>query len=96
FSLDEYWTDESPFVQGGGVEFDCFPLGSTINSVAGRTIDRRFFYFSSVVIEPREGWTTLRALLQLKSQLTVTDRYMLLTRGFHVISFSRCTMKRHD
>lgn len=72
------------------------PLFSTINSIAGRTIDRRFFYFSSVVIEPREGWTTLRALLQLKSQLTVTDRYMLLTRGFHVISFSRCTMKRHD
>lgn len=29
FSLDEYWTDESPFVKGGGVEFDCFPLGST-------------------------------------------------------------------
>lgn len=28
FSLDEYWTDESPFVKGGGVEFDCFPLGS--------------------------------------------------------------------
>ena len=30
FSLDEYWTDESPFVKGGSVEFDCFPLGSTI------------------------------------------------------------------
>ena len=30
FSLDEYWTDESPFVKGGGVEFDCFPLGSTM------------------------------------------------------------------
>ena len=29
FSLDEYWTDESPFVKGGSVEFDCFPLGST-------------------------------------------------------------------
>ena len=29
FSLDEYWTDESPFVKGGGVEFDCFPLSST-------------------------------------------------------------------
>lgn len=29
FSLDEYWTDESPFAKGGGVEFDCFPLGST-------------------------------------------------------------------
>ena len=29
FSLDEYWTDESPFVKGGCVEFDCFPLGST-------------------------------------------------------------------
>ena len=29
FSLDEYWTNESPFVKGGGVEFDCFPLGST-------------------------------------------------------------------
>ena len=28
FSLDEYWTDESPFVKGGSVEFDCFPLGS--------------------------------------------------------------------
>lgn len=25
FSLDEYWTDESPFVKGGSVEFDCFP-----------------------------------------------------------------------
>ena len=35
FSLDEYWTDESPFVKGGGVEFDCFPLGSTM-SVAPR------------------------------------------------------------
>ena len=33
FSLDEYWTDESPFVKGGGVEFDCFPLGSTNCSV---------------------------------------------------------------
>lgn len=30
FSLDEYWTDESPFAKGGGVEFDCFPLSSTI------------------------------------------------------------------
>ena len=30
FSLDEYWTDESPFVKGGSVGFDCFPLGSTI------------------------------------------------------------------
>ena len=30
FSLDEYWTDESPFVKGGSVEFDCFPLSSTI------------------------------------------------------------------
>lgn len=29
FSLDEYWTDESPFVKGGSVEFDYFPLGST-------------------------------------------------------------------
>ena len=29
FSLDEYWTDESPFVKGGSVEFDCFPLSST-------------------------------------------------------------------
>lgn len=29
FSLDEYWTDESPFVKGGGVEFDCFPFSST-------------------------------------------------------------------
>ena len=29
FSLDEYWTDESPFVKGGSVEFDCFPFGST-------------------------------------------------------------------
>ena len=29
FSLDEYWTDESPFVKGEAVEFDCFPLGST-------------------------------------------------------------------
>ena len=29
FSLDEYWTDESPFVKGGGVEFDRFPLSST-------------------------------------------------------------------
>ena len=28
FSLDEYWTDESPFVKGGSVEFDCFPLSS--------------------------------------------------------------------
>ena len=33
FSLDEYWTDESPFAKGGGVEFDCFPLGSTNYSV---------------------------------------------------------------
>ena len=32
FSLDEYWTDESPFVKGGGVEFDCFPLGSTTDN----------------------------------------------------------------
>lgn len=32
FSLDEYWTDESPFVKGGGVEFDCFPLGSCVQS----------------------------------------------------------------
>lgn len=29
FSLDEYWTDESPFVKGEAAEFDCFPLGST-------------------------------------------------------------------
>ena len=29
FSLDEYWTDESPFAKGGSVEFDRFPLGST-------------------------------------------------------------------
>lgn len=29
FSLDEYWTDESPFVKGGSVEFDRFPLSST-------------------------------------------------------------------
>ena len=29
FSLDEYWTDESPFAKGEAVEFDCFPLGST-------------------------------------------------------------------
>ena len=29
FSLDEYWTDESPFVKGEGVKFDCFPFGST-------------------------------------------------------------------
>lgn len=28
FSLDEYWTDESPFVKGEAAEFDCFPLGS--------------------------------------------------------------------
>lgn len=26
FSLDEYWTDESPFVKGGSVEFDSVPL----------------------------------------------------------------------
>ena len=45
FSLDEYWTDESPFVKGGGVEFDCFPLGST-NSY--KQVDIRIylpFYF---------------------------------------------------
>lgn len=30
FSLDEYWTDESPFVKGEAAEFDCFPFGSTI------------------------------------------------------------------
>ena len=36
FSLDEYWTDESPFVKGGGVEFDCFPLGSTIGVLGER------------------------------------------------------------
>lgn len=33
FSLDEYWTDESPFAKGEAVEFDCFPLGSTNCSV---------------------------------------------------------------
>lgn len=33
FSLDEYWTDESPFVKGEAAEFDCFPLGSTNCSV---------------------------------------------------------------
>lgn len=29
FSLDEYWTDESPFAKGEAVEFDCFPFSST-------------------------------------------------------------------
>ena len=29
FSLDEYWTDESPFVKGEAAEFDCFPFSST-------------------------------------------------------------------
>ena len=33
FSLDEYWTDESPFAKGGGVEFDCFPFSSTTCNV---------------------------------------------------------------
>ncbi|MBS6154535.1 MAG: hypothetical protein KH721_04415, partial [Collinsella sp.] len=45
FSLDEYWTDESPFVKGEAVEFDCFPLGSTISN---RQVDIRIylsFYF---------------------------------------------------
>ena len=37
FSLDEYWTDESPFVKGGSVEFDCFPFGSTMNKVRTNT-----------------------------------------------------------
>ena len=37
FSLDEYWTDESPFVKGGSVEFDRFPLGSTRQGPAGVT-----------------------------------------------------------
>ena len=29
FSLDECWTDESPFVKGEAAEFDCFPFSST-------------------------------------------------------------------
>ena len=44
FSLDEYWTDESPFVKGGGVEFDCFPLGSTIVNVKAFGIPKAFFH----------------------------------------------------
>ena len=31
FSLDEYWTDASPFAEGGVLEFDCFPRISTIS-----------------------------------------------------------------
>ena len=29
FSLDEYWTDESPFAKGGGVEFELPPISWT-------------------------------------------------------------------
>ena len=42
FSLDEYWTDESPFVKGGSVEFDCFPFSSTRNYRAGHDVVRSF------------------------------------------------------
>ena len=43
FSLDEYWTDESPFVKGEAAEFDCFPLGSTIVNAKAFGIPKVFF-----------------------------------------------------
>ena len=51
FSLDEYWTDESPFVKGGGVEFDCFPLGSTISLAVILVKLRRAFCVDTLMFE---------------------------------------------
>ena len=55
FSLDEYWTDESPFVKGEAVEFDCFPLGSTTKKSSAVWLGS--FSFCSKVQPP--GWTFL-------------------------------------
>ena len=49
FSLDEYWTDKSPFVKGEAVKFDCFPFGSTTTTKSEPFADWRwvriFCYF---------------------------------------------------
>ena len=49
FSLDEYWTDESPFVKGEAVEFDCFPLGSTMEMQRPSVPPAAFFF-------PKSTW----------------------------------------
>lgn len=55
FSLDEYWTDESPFVKGGSVEFDCFPRHL---HARGHTD----YHFDGERIDQRRKWRGLRGL----------------------------------
>ena len=54
FSLDEYWTDESPFVKGEAAEFDCFPLGSTRWTLHEHLLFQRRLCRKSVVVMSKQ------------------------------------------
>ena len=66
FSLDEYWTDESPFVKGGGVEFDCFPLGSTNDLLNECTLVYSFFCRVSFCGKEVSTWIIFNTPLEIE------------------------------
>ena len=66
FSLDEYWTDESPVVKGGGVEFDCFPLGSTNDLLNECTLVYSFFCRVSFCGKEVSTWIIFNTPLEIE------------------------------
>lgn len=81
FSLDEYWTDESPFVKGGSVEFDCFPLSS-------RQVYELFQYFREKIPAFKNAKIVQNGYVGVRESGRVKGKYVLTRQD--IISEEKC------